>query len=84
MLGRKSFDTFASHRLQVTDPEDRVAVQINQGEKYVVASSPTGSVWADTTTVLDQDFLDQIRELKAQHGDEQGPRHRPEEIAASG
>lgn len=70
LLGRSTYDTFAGHWPQVTDPEDRVAAQINQGEKYVVTSSPTGSMWADTTTVLGEDFLDRIRELKTRPGDE--------------
>lgn len=70
LLGRSTYDTFAGHWPQATDPEDQVAAQINQGPKYVVTSSPVGEVWADTTTELGEDFLDRIRELKTQPGDE--------------
>lgn len=70
LLGRHTYDTFAGHWPQVTDPEDRVAAAINSMQKYVVTSSPTGEVWRDTTTVLDPFDLDRIRDLKAQDGDE--------------
>lgn len=70
LLGRHTYDTFAGHWPRVTDPDDRVAAAINTTRKYVVTSSPTGEVWADTTTVLGHDALDRIRELKAQDGDE--------------
>lgn len=70
LLGRSTFDTFAGHWPGVTDPQDRVAAQINHGPKHVVTSSPVGEVWAGTTTVLGEDFLDRIRELRQQPGDE--------------
>lgn len=70
LLGRTTYETFASHWPGVTDPEDRVAAQINRGPKYVVTSSPVGEVWAETTTVLGEDFRDRIQELKQQPGDE--------------
>lgn len=70
LLGRYTYDTFTRHWPHVTDPEDRVAATINTLRKYVVTSSPTGEVWADTTKVLGSDALDRIRELKAQDGDE--------------
>lgn len=65
LLGRRTYDTFASHWPQVTDPNDPVAATINGVHKYVVTSSAlTTDVWADTTTVLGDDFLERIRELK--------------------
>ncbi len=70
LLGRTTYNAFISHWPQVTDSEDRVASQINQRTKYVVTSSPVDEVWADTTTVLGEDFLDRVRELKTHHGDE--------------
>lgn len=70
LLGRRTYDTFAGHWPQVTDPEDRVADQINNGPKYVVTSSPVGETWASTTTVLGEDFVEQIRDLKLLPGDE--------------
>lgn len=70
LLGRRTYDTFASHWPQVTDPDDRVADQINNGPKYVVTSSPIGDVWSSTTTVLDGDILERVRDLKVLPGDE--------------
>lgn len=70
LLGRRTYDTFASHWPQVTDPEDRVAAQINQGPKYVVSSSAVGEPWASTTTVLEGNFLEKIQQLKSLPGDE--------------
>lgn len=70
LLGRKTYDTFAGHWPEVTDPEDRVAAQINRGPKYVVTSQPVANAWADTTTVLGEDFLESIRDLKEEPGDE--------------
>lgn len=70
LLGRRTYDTFASHGPRVSDPDDTVAAQINNGPKYVVTSSPIGDVWASTTTVLDEDPLDRIRQLESLPGDE--------------
>lgn len=70
LLGRRTYDTFASHWPQVLDPEDRVAAQINQGPKYVVSSSAVGEPWESTTTVLEGNFLDKIQQLKSLPGDE--------------
>ena len=70
LLGRRTYDTFASHWPQVTDPEDRVAAQIDQGPKYVVSSSAVGEPWASTTTVLEGNFLEKIQQLKSLPGDE--------------
>ncbi|HJG79475.1 MAG TPA: dihydrofolate reductase family protein [Brevibacterium senegalense] len=70
LLGRYTYDAFAGHWPHVTDPGDQVAATLNGSHKYVVSSSPAGDAWADTTTVLGGDFLDRVRALKAQDGDE--------------
>ena len=70
LLGRYTYDAFAGHWPHVTDPGDQVAATLNGAHKYVVSSSPAGDAWADTTTVLGGDFLDRVRALKAQDGDE--------------
>lgn len=64
LLGRNTYDVFAAHWPQVTDPNDAVAGQLNNTAKYVVTSSPVGDVWADTTTVLGDDYLDEIARFK--------------------
>lgn len=70
LLGRRTYDIFASHWPRVTDPEDVIATAINTCPKYVVTSSPVEGAWAGHTTVLGADFLDRIRELKEQDGEE--------------
>ncbi|WP_293695167.1 dihydrofolate reductase family protein [uncultured Agrococcus sp.] len=70
LLGRTTYDTFAAHWPHVTDPEDRVADRINRGQKYVVTSNPVGDVWQDSTTTLGDDFLERVRQLKHEPGDE--------------
>lgn len=70
LLGRWTYDTFASHWPQVSDPADRVAAQINNGPKYVVTSTPIEETWQSTTTVLGEDFLERVQHLKSLPGDE--------------
>ena len=70
LLGRRTYDTFASHWPLVTDPGDEVAAAINTRQKHVVTSSPTGEVWVDTTAIVDGDILDRVRALKGEAGDE--------------
>lgn len=64
LLGRRTFDTFATHWPLVTDPADAVADRINHRHKYVVTSSALGATWADTSTPLGSGFLDDIGRLK--------------------
>lgn len=70
LLGRRTYDIFASHWPRVTDPDDTIATAINTRPKYVVTSSPVSGPWADHTTALGGDFLDRIRDLKGQEGQE--------------
>lgn len=65
LLGRRTFETFASHWPSVTDPNDKVADRINNHHKYVVTSTPLGDTWRDTTTALGDKFLPEIEQLKA-------------------
>src|SRR5699024_6112559 len=44
LLGRNTYDEFASHWPQVTDPDDPVAGLTNNNTNYVVTSSPVGDV----------------------------------------
>lgn len=69
LLGRRTYDLFASHWPQVTDPNDVVAHQINTAQKYVVTSSQLPEVWSDSSTRLEDDFLDEIRRLKGVESD---------------
>lgn len=75
LLGRRTYDIFASHWPNITDPDDSTARIINGGHKYVVTSSPVDGPWNDSTTALMttggiERALDEVRALKEQEGDE--------------
>lgn len=69
LLGRRTYDTFASHWPQVTDTTDTVARCINKAQKYVVTSQPLPAVWESTSTALDERFIEEITHLTQQPGD---------------
>lgn len=64
LLGRFTYDTFAGHWPTVTDPDDRGAKLVNSSIKNVVTSHPVDNVWNDTTKILGEDFLDDVRIMK--------------------
>lgn len=66
LLGRNTFDTFAAHWSQVTDEESMVARLLRDRHKHVVTSRPLGDTWQETSSVLSDDFLDDIRLIKKQ------------------
>ncbi|MBD5831943.1 dihydrofolate reductase family protein [Janibacter melonis] len=69
LLGRRTYDTFASHWPEVSDPGDPVAATINQVQKYVVTSSdlPAGP-WTSTSTRLGGDVVEEVSRLKELDG----------------
>lgn len=69
LLGRRTYDTFYPHWSHVTDPNDLVATTLNSAPKYVVSSTLDNPQW-NNTTVLGQDFVDRIAELKERPGQE--------------
>lgn len=69
LLGRRTFDTFASHWPKVSDPADFTADRINNNHKYVVTSTPLGQTWSDTSTAFVENFLHEITEFKARDSD---------------
>ena len=69
LLGRTTYDLMHPYWSQVTDPDNTVGIALNSLPKYVVSRSLDNAEW-NSTTVLGEDFLDQVRGLKEQPGRE--------------
>ena len=73
LFGRNTYDSFVGHWPLVTDPNDPVAAKLNAAQKFVVTSRPLVSdYWRDSTTVLGEGFLTEVRELKSSTSDDDG------------
>jgi len=68
LLGRKTYDIFASHWPRVSD-DDPAARVINRATKYVVTHRPVKTDWKTTVTV-DGDVPGEIKKLKQENGPE--------------
>jgi dihydrofolate reductase len=66
LLGRKTYEIFASYWPQVTDETGR---SINSATKYVVSHRPVDLDWK-TTVLIDGDVVEKIKRLKAEDGPE--------------
>ncbi|HEY3085678.1 MAG TPA: dihydrofolate reductase family protein, partial [Candidatus Dormibacteraeota bacterium] len=66
LLGRKTYDIFASYWPQATDETGRA---INSATKYVVSHRPVSLDWK-TTVLIDGDVVEKIKKLKAADGPE--------------
>lgn len=66
LLGRKTYEIFASYWPQATDETGRV---INKATKYVVSHRPVDTDWK-TTVRIDGDAVAKIKQLKAGDGPE--------------
>jgi dihydrofolate reductase len=66
LLGRKTYDIFASYWPQATDETGRA---INSATKYVVSHRPVSLDWK-TTVLIDGDVVEKIKKLKAEDGPE--------------
>jgi dihydrofolate reductase len=67
LLGRRTYDIFASHWPKVTDD---FAAPINNATKYVATHRPLSTDWSKTAVRLEGDVVEAIRELKRGEGRE--------------
>lgn len=69
LLGRKTYDIFASYWPAVTDPAHEIAVALNTRPKYVASRTRREFAW-NASTLLEGDVAEAVARLKAQDGGE--------------
>ena len=69
LLGRRTYDIFASYWPKRTDPADPIATKLNALPKYVASRTLTDAAWQHTT-VLGGDLVKEVEQLKERTDDE--------------
>lgn len=69
LLGKRTYDIFASYWPHHNDPGDVIGHGINKATKFVASHAPFASRW-DKTVVLEGDVGEAVRKLKKENGPE--------------
>ncbi len=67
LLGRKTYDIFASYWPKVTDPENPIATALNSLPKHVVSRSLERAGW-NNSSLIEGDVVAAVRKLRQQPG----------------
>jgi dihydrofolate reductase len=69
LLGRKTYDIFASYWPHQDEKTSPIAAVFNKATKYVASSSPLKSEWSNSV-LLEEDVVKAVRKLKSGDGPE--------------
>jgi dihydrofolate reductase len=67
LLGRKTYDIFASYWPKITDPNNPIATALNSRPKYVVSRSLERVTW-NNSSLIQGDVVAEVRKLRQQPG----------------
>ncbi|WP_206789342.1 dihydrofolate reductase family protein [Amycolatopsis sp. MtRt-6] len=69
LLGRRTYDIFATHWPKVTDPGDPVASRLNTLPKYVASRTTADLSWTGAS-IVDGDVVEFVRDRRSRPGGE--------------